>query len=100
MLRETRGPIKKTRTDKSEVALQPNDPIQPVRLGAHSRDLSTGVGYQLCSYPFNFINIILFMEDQEKTVDSSLILVRHFLPKTLVEGRSAPRPDRPHIKIH
>ena len=40
---------KKTRTDKSEVALQPTDPIHPVRLGAHSINLSTGVGHQLCS---------------------------------------------------
>ena len=35
---------KKTRTDKSEVAIQPTDPIHPVKLGAHSIYLSTGVG--------------------------------------------------------
>ena len=40
---------KKTRTDKSEVALQPTDPIHPVKLGAHSIYLSTGEGYQLIS---------------------------------------------------
>lgn len=51
---------KKTRTDKSEVALQPTDPIHPVKLGAHSIYLSTGVGCQLCRGRFrrNFRIII------------------------------------------
>ena len=47
--------LKKTRTDKSEVALQPTDLIHPVKLGAHSIYLSTGVGCRAsCEHFFTF----------------------------------------------
>ena len=40
---------KKLEPISSGVALQHLDPTHPVRLGAHSIDLSTGGGYQLFS---------------------------------------------------